>query len=216
MENLIKKEEIDENGCKYEYYENKEGNLERTYKIWHKNGNKQFDGKYKNGKYEGIVKRWFENGNKYVECEYRNNKLDGIYKSWYKNGNKYKECAYKNDKQEGIYNDWYSNGNKCVECEYRNNNVEGICKGWYENGNIEEQKYFIKNKIWRDMKNNIHGWKVLTKLINNRKERRMKRLMINIKNKISQINDCLVYSLIMEYVSWKEKNEILEKYKLIY
>jgi antitoxin component YwqK of YwqJK toxin-antitoxin module len=208
----ILKKEINELGDYCEYYVNGKGNKDGEYKVFYENKNIASIHEFKNGKYHGKYQSWYENGTERDKCVHKNGKIDGKYQSWYEDGNKQEECNYKNGKLDGSGKNWHDNGEKKVENNYKNGKEEGLCKAWNDKGFLRTCYYYRKKKRL-NIKYCIKGWKVLTKLINNKKERRMKRKMILIKNKISQINDCLIYSLIMEYVSWNEKLKIIKKIK---
>jgi hypothetical protein len=148
----------------------------------------------------------------------RDGQREGIYKVYYLSGKKYTESEYKDGILEK-YKQWHPNGNMIMYYTSKNKQFNGEYKQWSHQGSMLRWKYYCNqycfyigdtSTAWRDIKYCVHGWKVLTKLIETKKERRIKKQMMVIKNKISKINDCLMYSLIMDYVNWNEKRNILK------
>jgi hypothetical protein len=187
----------DANGYKCEYYVNKKGQKDGEYKSWYSNGKLLCIRNYKNDKTDGICKYWYPNSNYWVISSNKNGTLDGKYKGFHRNGFLHIECGYKNGFYDGEYKIW---------------NEEGFLRHW---NYLTEEKRIIDhdinvNKKGLQIKYCIRGWKILKKLIITKKERRMKKLIMQIKDKISKIDDCLIYSLIMEYVSWDEKLKLIE------
>jgi antitoxin component YwqK of YwqJK toxin-antitoxin module len=202
--------------CQY-----KNGKKEGNYKTFHENGKLHEECEYNNnGERDGEYKRWTSGGVLTQIFTYKNGNPEGRITTCYDDGKKWRDYGWKDNKYNGSYMEWCQNGNIKIKAYHVNGLQKGEFKEWHNNnGNLKNWAYCIENEKlekWETtyIKYHVHGWHILTKLINNKKERRMKRWMMNIKNKISQINDHLVYDLIMEYVTWDEKRLILEMIKI--
>ena len=238
MNNRTKCSKVDRLGYKHEYFVNEKKEFDSRYRVWYDNGKRYKEFEYKNGKKDGEYISWYPDGITIrTKCEFKNGKKEGEYKGWYEDETKRLFCKYKNGELDGIFEEWYENGKQETLAHYKDGVAEGIVKKWHKNGMVQElgmmedDNYIGERKYWnekgdteewiyflnigdatfKNVKNCIKGWKELTKLIETKKYRRMKRKMILIKSKISQLNDYLIYGLIMEYVSWNEKLDILKK-----
>jgi antitoxin component YwqK of YwqJK toxin-antitoxin module len=235
---MQKVEKIDFNGYKSEYYVNKEGEIHGIYKTWRNDGTLEGEHEYKNGNLDGKYVKWYVCGQKYYELSYKNCKKEGIFKQWDYNGIIRMEGEYKDGLMIGIWKEWhrtgqiweistYDKGVKDGKTEWWNGNCSGV--NYYKNGKLNgESKAFEGSKlvIWTYQKRSLSeppnneinislcykGWKVLTKLIDNKKKRRIMKHMIENKDKLYSLqNDNIVFVMIMEYIGFDDMKLILEK-----
>jgi len=227
---------------KFKKYEVDNVNGEQTGKWirYYDNGQKMEELDKKNGLCHGREVRWFENGLVSFECEYKNGKKDGKCTSWYDNGNKKEEIDYKDNKIHGEYICYcmYPRGQIFSIISYKNDKLDGESKYFwdisetfqiyytemYKNGKKDgitkndsyvgkHYAYYIEDKEIININLHLKGWKVLTKLIENKKNRRIKRKMLSIKDVIYRIQgDNIIYMVIMDYLDWDtDKKIILEE-----
>ena len=176
----------------------------------YENGNIHEEYEVKNNIRDGRFERWHENGNKVCIREYKNGKLEGKCENWYDDRTKFKVSLYKNDKLEGKTEIWHPNGNKARSSSYKNGELEGKYESWTSNGILSQKKYYWPKVKY--MKYHIHGWNLLEKYIQTKKNHKMKKWMEGIRRKLTTL-DAVTFSVIMEYLEWDEKREILQMIK---
>jgi antitoxin component YwqK of YwqJK toxin-antitoxin module len=77
---------------------------------WHKNGQKQMEGRYVEDKPVGKFVWWYSNGQKQLEGEYIEGKQQGKFVWWHENGQKQLEGVYENGVQVGKWTRWNTEG----------------------------------------------------------------------------------------------------------
>jgi antitoxin component YwqK of YwqJK toxin-antitoxin module len=77
---------------------------------WHKNGQKQMEGRYIEDKPVGKFVWWYSNGQKQLEGEYVDGKQQGKFVWWHENGQKQLEGTYENGVQIGKWIRWSTEG----------------------------------------------------------------------------------------------------------
>ncbi|MEX2141108.1 MAG: hypothetical protein WD894_17715 [Pirellulales bacterium] len=77
---------------------------------WHKNGQKQMEGRYVEDKPVGKFVWWYSNGQKQLEGEYVDGKQQGKFVWWHENGQKQLEGEYENGVQIGKWTRWSTEG----------------------------------------------------------------------------------------------------------
>ncbi len=87
----------------------------------HKNGRKQYEGKYNNGQKDGNFKYYDEDENLIEEGTYKNGLIDGCLKTYYPNGQLKKECWLCMGTPSGITKLYNEDGSLKEECVYDKN-----------------------------------------------------------------------------------------------
>ena len=160
-----------------------------------------------------------------IKCTYKNNKLEGECIEYHPNGNIWVQGTFIKGKQNGIFKYWDNDGTLWKIVQYKRNKTNGEYRTFRnDDSNYSkvdttepEWKYFIDAKSdwkseWRDLKYHVHSWKFLTKLIDNKKKRRIMKRMFENKNKFYSLqNDNIIFVIIMEYIGYDEMKLILEK-----
>jgi antitoxin component YwqK of YwqJK toxin-antitoxin module len=77
---------------------------------WHKNGQKQMEGRYVEDAPVGKFVWWYANGQKQLEGEYIEGKQQGKFVWWHENGQKQLEGVYENGTQIGKWVRWNTEG----------------------------------------------------------------------------------------------------------
>jgi len=152
---MIKKAGIydDENGKKYEYYD--DGTLKAEYTLqngilngaittYHENGEKSKSGYFKNNKKEGLFKEYDESGKISMEYLMSNDVLSGPYKIYYETGKLSETGTFKNDKKHGLIIDYNEFGEKNAEYNMLEGMKDGIHKT-FENGKLKIQENYTSD-----------------------------------------------------------------------
>ena len=88
----------------------KNGILNGSHKIWHKNGQLKEEGDFKNGKENGKFKGWYKSGELEYECGFTEGVYDGLTRRWYKNGQLEYEGRFDNGKFVGVHKSYKRDG----------------------------------------------------------------------------------------------------------
>ena len=84
-----------------------------SFRHWHENGQKSYEGNFKDSKPDGLMTSWYENGQKWWEENYKDGKQDGLFTYWYEgNGQKVSVQNWRNGKLMSAEG-WKPNGEKC-------------------------------------------------------------------------------------------------------
>jgi hypothetical protein len=166
------------------------------------------------GKRDGKYIKYFPNGKPFIEEEFKKGVRDGLRIRYYDNGQKRHEVTLKKENPEGRYVMWWNNGNKRGECVYKGDTTIGHIKEWDSNGRLYEWSFRLISGQYIDIKRSFKSWKTLTKLIENKKKRRIIRRIVEKKHMIYNIQgDNTIFVLIMEYISYEETYLIYRKLK---
>jgi antitoxin component YwqK of YwqJK toxin-antitoxin module len=223
-----------DNGVKSHEHDHNTG----IYISWYKNKQKEEICRYINGKKEGLYLSFYENGKDDTKCYYKKGEKHGQSIQYFSSGHLCTNCNYEEGKLNGLYTRYANNSKhqltKTKECFYVKGMLEGEYKTWLLDGTLQKHYYYINGKIWRCIKDLYvqtqlyvnrkilrcaqyliidRRWKILTKLITNKKQKRMIKLMECIRTKISQINEQTIFCVIMEYLDCDEKRKILKEIK---
>jgi antitoxin component YwqK of YwqJK toxin-antitoxin module len=175
---------------------------------------------YKNDKLHGTSTFYALSSTPYTNYltsiqNHENGLAEGVFIQYCDCGKKKEEYYLHRDLQEGKRTTWY----ECKDIiksivNYEAGNVRGELKYWRENGNLYCWKYYMTSEfiVWKDIKHIVKRWKLLTKFIILKKERRMKLRLKKVRKKITHLN-ILVYTTIMSYLTWDETMNIIRKFE---
>ena len=202
-----------DSGNKCDYYVNEKGNKEGVCILYHKNGNQYLETEYKDGKKEGKETSYYEDNALWSTREFKNDLITGITKVYYCGAlRSYMSCKDGKFDGEFIIRNFSIKSIK-LPCEiiyhYYKKEVEFVWKYY-----IDQEIASALREEWRDIKYCYKGWKILTKLIDNKKKRKIMKHMIENKNKFYSLqNDNIVFKIIMEYIGFDDMKSILERLK---
>ncbi len=122
--------------------------------VWHKNGQKRWEGTYKDGLADGLWTFWYENGQKKSEETYKDDEWDGPHTSWHENGQKEYEGtrkALRNGRGDfyriGLATSYFANGQKRHEGTYnKGGDMDGLWTDWDENGQKRAETIYKDSK----------------------------------------------------------------------
>ena len=117
--------------------------------LWHKNGQKMFEGIFNYGILDVKWTRWYEDGRKSVEGNVKDDKIFRKTTWWHKNGQKkYEIIAKKYNKQDGLRTFFWHYGSSDnlyedsdIEMQFSLQKYEGMWTAWDENGDLR----FVRN-----------------------------------------------------------------------
>ena len=132
---------------------------------------------------------------------------------------KIQETRYENDKKSGKKIHWYENGKISSITHYNCNEENGEIKYYHEDGTLYYWTYHFKPKRIMPFKPKrimpideiIYKWKMLTKFINLKKERRMIKRLLEVKNTLC-LFDTVTYMTIMSYLDWYDRLDIIKNF----
>ena len=149
-------------GNSYRVASYKNGKLDGTVKLYHKNGKLESEAPYKNGRAEGIRREYYESGKLRKETPYKNGKPEGIEKSYYESGKLQKESSWEN----GMPKDrrtYYESGRLQEEFSWENGMPKDM-RTYYESGRLrmesvgkEEKTYYESGKLKSEVALNAVG-----------------------------------------------------------
>lgn len=87
--------------------------------YWHKNGQKQMEGRYQDDLQTGKFSWWYSNGQKQLEGEYEDGKQSGKFVWWHPNGQKQCEGYYTAGVQSGKWIRWTPEGKVLEVGDYK-------------------------------------------------------------------------------------------------
>jgi uncharacterized protein len=85
---------------------------------WHKNSQKQMEGRYTEDAPVGKFTWWYANGQKQLEGEYTEGKQEGKFTWWHENGQKQMEGIYETGAQVGKWVRWNTDGKRIEEGDF--------------------------------------------------------------------------------------------------
>ena len=96
---------------------------------WHKNGQKQMEGRYESDLPVGKFTWWYPNGQKQLQGEYINGKQQGKFTWWHPNGQKQLEGAYIAGVLSGKWTRWNNDGRVVEVGDYSADGKQQIVQG---------------------------------------------------------------------------------------
>jgi antitoxin component YwqK of YwqJK toxin-antitoxin module len=109
-----------------------------TYDFWAGTANIQVVGTEGNNQRHGLWTWWHKNGQKQMEGRYESDLPVGKFTWWYPNGQKQLQGEYINGKQQGKFTWWHPNGQKQLEGAYVAGVLSGKWTRWNTDGRVVE------------------------------------------------------------------------------
>jgi hypothetical protein len=105
--------------------------------VWHRTGEKQYEGAYKNGAYDGIWRRFYKNGQMDFVSLYKDGNQHGPFSAWHENGQKAMHALYREGKTIETVVKWYPDGQVQCSIEVNGDLWHGKATWWYPNGQTQ-------------------------------------------------------------------------------
>lgn len=126
-----------------EFYEDREGKYQKTYKKFNEEGLLIYEAHYKDGLKNGPFKEWYENGKLKEESFYKDDEREGLCIDYRIDGTKIFENTWKDGDITNFVDEFYENGQKKMESVWLDKeNINRKLISYNEDGKIIEVTYF--------------------------------------------------------------------------
>lgn len=122
------------------------GELDGSYREWHRNGQVALEVRYNGGKKDGVERQFYPDGAKLSERRFEMGVPSGTYHEWHADGTEALRSEYRDGALDGPASTWYANGQKRSEGRFVKGQMDGRWVGWYEDGSVEKEAEFEEGR----------------------------------------------------------------------